>query len=77
MAHVHDRSSATTETCAEKSANDKKAIQDSARDMFILSLTDIQIMNENSGFAVFAGMSVMLLFTIVISFCLVVLVIGL
>eukprot|EP01041_Mallomonas_annulata_P002103 gene2103-4108_t len=47
---VHERGFTGTE------ANDSKALRDSARDFYLMSLTDIQILSARSGFSTVAAM---------------------
>lgn len=48
--HVHDRDTHTQRTTEEKRASDKLAVKESARDFYLLSLTDIQVVSFDSGF---------------------------
>lgn len=59
---VHDRpddrsDEITQEECDKKTQSDEQAMRDSARDAYLLSLTDMQIISRSSGFGVLGGMS--------------------
>jgi hypothetical protein len=58
VVEVHDRPPATSlNDCSKTVESDRQAMLDSARDVYLMSLTDIQIVSKDSGFGIFGGMS--------------------